>query len=789
MCENQLTKFLVFFASLTLHPNSERRSLRQSVLKEKKLKLKRFEFAVATALVVLLAGCGGGGGGGGGGSTGTPTSPTGPTSPATQYTLGGTVSGLPAGAIVTIGNGADKKIISANGPFTMDVKLNAGASYNLDAAPSPGYTCQIANGSGTINANVTNATVTCGPVAAIPGIVIAGQIAGYSTALKEPLAVVADGAGNVYVADAGPHSILKMSKAGQISTLAGKTGKPGTTDGGADGAQFWLGGTGGLALDAQGNLFVSDGCNGEIRKVAADGTVSTLAGSGSVSCNNVATTARPNLDGSGTSAVFQNPGSMVADGNGGVIVLDSGATATTVRRVSAAGVVTTTTYANPDPVNSTNFSLQRIARGADGTLYFSDGTASSRIWKDVGGSLVLVAGRLLGTGSIDGTGADARFSAITGMTVVNGDMYVTDLATVRKVTLATGAVSTLAGSNAESGRGFKNGQGTAAMFGTLLSITFDGTDLVVVDAGQEILRKVSLTGTVTTPDATPALRERTDGTGTAARFGSFSSLAAGADGNLYSVDPAKHVVRMATPAGVVSTISGTGASGKADGALASATFATPQRIAAGSDGSLWIAQSEGVRRIFNGNVSTPNATIRPINLAVDPRNGDAIIVTGAVSGEVVRLTAAGVRTTIVTRAQIGTVVGRANPDFRPQSVAVDAAGNIYIADTGTVAVYKLTPQGQLSLFAGTPFVEAGNRDGAPGTATLGFYEIDHMTIDNLGNLYLSGQGSVRKISPAGIVSTPTYVWGNADIGAVAFLNGKLYAMTRYALLQSDVPAN
>ena len=98
------------------------------------MKLKRFEFAVATALVVLLAGCGGGGGGG---STGTTPPPTGPTSPATQFTLGGTVTGLPAGAIVTIGNGADKKIVSANGPFTMDVRLAAGASYNLDAAPSP----------------------------------------------------------------------------------------------------------------------------------------------------------------------------------------------------------------------------------------------------------------------------------------------------------------------------------------------------------------------------------------------------------------------------------------------------------------------------------------------------------------------------------------------------------------------------------------------------------------------------------------------------------------------------
>jgi sugar lactone lactonase YvrE len=451
-----------------------------------------------------------------------------------------------------------------------------------------------------------------------------------------------------------------------------------------------------------------------------------------------------------------------------------------VRRVSAAGVVTTTTYANPDP-GSGVVTLQRIARGPDNTLYFSDST--NRIWKDAGGSLVLVAGKLLGTGSIEGTGAAARFSAITGMVVMqNGDMYVTDLASVRKVT-AAGVVTTLAGNNAN--RGYKDGQGPAAVFGTLLSITFDGTNLVVVDSGQEILRKISLTGAVTTVSGTPALRDSIDGPGISARFGSFSALAAGADGNLYTVDPARNVVRMATTAGVVTTIGGAAGVGNADGALATATFLTPQRIAAGKDGSLWIAQTKGVRRILNGNVSTPDANVVPINLAVDPTNGDAIVVTGTNSSEVLRITTAGVRTTLVSKAQIAALFpSRTDVKFTPQSVAVDAAGNIYIADTATVAVYKLSTSGQLSVFAGTPFNEAGNIDGAVGTATLGFYEIDHMTIDDQGNLYLSGQGSVRKISQTGVVSSPTYAWGNADVGAVAFANGKLYGMTRYALLQT-----
>jgi sugar lactone lactonase YvrE len=739
------------------------------------LKLKRFEYAVATALVVLLAGCGGGGGGS---SSGTPsgTTPPGSSTAATQFTLAGTVSGLGAGTPVTISLGSEKKIVTANGPFTLDTKLNAGAAFAVEATPPAGYTCQVSNGAGTINANVTNVIVACAPAL---GNQVAGQIAGLSTALKEPLAVTSDGAGNLYVADAGPHSVFRVNTAGQVSTFAGKTGKPGVADGAADRAQFWLGGAGGIAVDGQGNVFVSDGCNGEIRKIAADGTVSTLAGSGSGACNNV-TTASSRVDATGSAARFERPGSLVADGSGGVIVIDTAGSLPAVRRVSAAGVVTTTTYANPDPGNGV-VTLQRIARGPDNTLYFSDST--NRIWKDAGGSLVLVAGKLLGTGSIEGTGAAARFSAITGMVVTqNGDIYVTDLASVRKVT-AAGVVTTLAGNNAN--RGYKDGQGAAAVFGTLLSITFDGTNLVVVDSGQEILRKISLAGAVTTVSGTPALRDSIDGPGIAARFGYFSALAAGADGNLYTVDPARNVVRMATAAGVVTTIGGTAGSGKADGALAAATFTTPQRIAAGKDGSLWIAQLEGVRRILNGNVSTPDAKVLPINLAVDPTNGDAIVVTGTNSNEVLRITAAGVRTTLVSKAQIAALFpNRTDVNFIPQSVAVDGAGNIYIADTATVAVYKLSTSGQLSVFAGTPFNEAGNIDGAVGTATLGFYEIDHMTIDDQGNLYLSGQGSVRKISPAGVVSSPNYGWGNADIGAVAFANGKLYGMTRYALLQT-----
>ena len=738
--------------------------------------LKRFEYAVAVAVMALVAGCGGGGGGGG--STTTPptgATPPGTSTPATDFTLGGTVSGLRAGASVTLANSGESLPVAANGTFTFPTRLKAGAAYNITVTPPAGYTCKATGATGTIaSANVTNTVVDCAPQV----------LAGVRGTLQAPLAVAGDGSGNVYVLDGSLHGVLKMNAQGALSTVAGGTGKPGLVDGTGDAARFWLGGNG-ATVDAQGNLFVADGCNGAIRKMSASGTVTTLAGNGSASCYNVAPEApvAAKADGIGADARFDLPKSLVSDGAGGVIVVDNNA-GLSIRRVSAAGVVATTTYLNPNP-SLPAISLQTVARASDGTLYFSD--SNNFIWKDVNGALVLHAGSLVGTGSFDATGAAARFSAITGMvTTPNGDLYVTDLASVRKVTSA-GAVTTLAGGMTATGsaiRGHVDAQGRDARFGNLLSIGFDGTSLFVVDSGQEVLRKITLEGAVTTPAATPAVRATTDGNATTARFGSFSSLAADADGNLYFADPVTHVVRKSTPDGTVTTVAGVaGSAGLDNGPVASAKLAAPLRVATGRDGSIWVAQTLGLRRIKDGVVTTVDATVRPVGLAIDA-DGNAIVATGAATGQVLRITPAGAKTVLVQESQIVTLAGRATANFIPQSLAIDAAGNIYIADTGTVAVYKFTKANELTVFAGTPLKETGNVDGPVNTATLGFYEVDHMTIDDAGNLYLSGSGNLRMISPAGVVSTPNYIWGNASIGAITFNKGKLVAMTRYAVMQT-----
>lgn len=628
------------------------------------------------------------------------------------------------------------------------------------------------------------------PTNTAPQTVLAGRI----TALQEPQAVTSDSAGNLYVVDGGPHAILKFAPDGTTTTLAGASAKPGYADGPGANARFRFFGSSDIVSDTQGNLFVSDECNGMIRKLAADGTVSTLAGSGSTFCNNVvpAGGVTTPLDGTGQGARFTRPMRIVPDNAGGVVAIDS-LVAGQVRFVSASGAVATRTYAAPAGLNAAP-TFYGIARAANGTLYLSD--FDGRIWKDVNGALVQVAGHDPSTqgsslGFQDGAGSVARFSAITDIVISpkDGNLYVGDASMVRKVDLSNpnaAVVSTLAGAQT---RGFVDGTGTAARFTSIRGMGLVGDDLVVIETDQGVLRRVTLAGVVTTLTSTAAVRGYVDGPGAQARFNVQSSLAADGSGALYMADSIAHTIRKIAADGTTTTFAGkANQNGATDGAIATATFNAPRAVAAGRNGSVWVAEngvlpnSSQLRVIEGGNVRTVDKTLAVTSLAVDA-NGNAIVTT---PGAVVRVTSAGAKETLVDTAKIAALISAPTARFVPQSVVIDGAGNLYISDTGTVAVYKLTPAGALSVFAGTPLKEAGDIDGPVGTATLGFYEVEYMTIDDKGNLYLSGQGSVRMISPAGVVSTPSFSWDKAAIGAIAVANGKLYGMTRYALLQHQL---
>jgi sugar lactone lactonase YvrE len=183
-----------------------------------------------------------------------------------------------------------------------------------------------------------------------------------AAAFDTPSALAIDRAGNLYVADTGNNAIRKVTPDGTVSTLAGN-GESGYSDGVGRSARF--DGPVGVAVDQEGNVYVADTYNDRIRRIAQDGTVTTVAGSGTPG----------NMDGIGTAAGFDTPSAIVVDKHGVLFVADTGNDA--IRRIDKNGMVTTLA---PSLKEERRALLRRpvaLALTHDGYLYI--GVGSGRI--------------------------------------------------------------------------------------------------------------------------------------------------------------------------------------------------------------------------------------------------------------------------------------------------------------------------------------------------------------------------------------------------------------------------
>jgi sugar lactone lactonase YvrE len=610
--------------------------------------------------------------------------------------------------------------------------------------------------------------------------------------LSFPYGVAVDAAGNLYIADTDNHRVREVSTLGTITTVAG-TGTPGFSGDGGPATSAGLYSPQGVAVDAAGNLYIAEHYNYRVRKVSTSGTITTVAGNGSYGFSGDG--------GPATSAALANPHGLAVDAVGNLYIADTGNAR--VRKVSTLGTITTvagngTPGFSGDGGAATDAQLDGpsgVAFDAAGNLYVAD-KYNHRVRRvSVSGVITTVAGSgdvgfLAGGFSGDGGAAtDAQLDGPSGVAFdAAGNLYVADRNnnSVRKVSVS-GVISTVAGT--DDGFSGDGGPATNAQLTSPSGVAVDAAgNLYIADDGNDRVRRVSVSGTITTlaggsvQDGGPAVSANLD-----SPFG----VAVDAAGNLYIADTSNNRVRRVSVSGVITTVAGTGSPGfSGDGGPATnAQLASPSGVAVDAAGNLYIADNGNsrVRRVSVSGVITTvagtgmygfsgdggpatNAQLKsPFGVAVDSVGN--LYIADPYNHRVRKVSVSGVITTVAGTGPSGFWGdGEAATDAQlsfPSGVAVDGAGNLYIADTGNSRV-RVVSLGTISTKAGTG-VEGFSGDGGPAVDAQLFQPLG-VAVDAAGNLYVVDllANRVRKVSVSGVITT---VAGSGSTGIVGGFSG------------------
>ncbi|MAJ49918.1 MAG: hypothetical protein CL937_09490, partial [Deltaproteobacteria bacterium] len=314
-------------------------------------------------------------------------------------------------------------------------------------------------------------------------------------------------------------------------------------------------------------------------------------------------------------------------------------------------------------------------------------------------------------GSTNGQGNDALFFNPMDLAIDNsGFMYLTDQQNnlIRKIDLS-GNVSTLAGNAGVSG--FENGQGTEAKFNAPYGLSVDSSgNVFVADFKNSVIRKIDSIGNVTTVAGQAGVNGYRDGQSTEAQFNFPTDVEVDSSGNLYVADRNSHIIRKIDTSGNVTTFAGNGFDDHNDGPRLEASFSSPVKLTIDSSNNIYVADqgNHAIRKIdINGNVTT-------------------------------------------LAGQVG-VIGSSDGDSSessfnyPAGISVDSFGNLFIADSANHLIRKIDTNGKTTTIAGVSGV-AGASDGYGIEAT--FNRPFGIILDSASNVYIADRNNnlIRKLT-------------------------------------------
>jgi len=633
-----------------------------------------------------------------------------------------------------------------------------------------------------------------------------------NASLAGPAAVAADASGNLYIVDYNTNVIRKVDTNGIITTVAGNGDWGYTGDGGAA-TNATFNGPDGIAVDAAGNLYIADSGNTVIRKVATNGIITTVAGNGI-----------PGYSGDGgaaTNAALYWPGGLAVDSGGNLYIADT--YNEVIRKLATNGIITTVAgkggiwgYSG-DGGAATNATLTEptgVALDISGNLYIAD-TYNQVVRKvGLGGTITTVAGN--GTNGYSGDGGAATNANLNVPSDVamdaSGDLFIVDSGNnvIRKVA-ANGIITTLAGNGNAGYSGDESAAARATLSGPYGAAVDPFGNLYIADYNNSAVRKVifgfpilrlshvtaddagsyqliisgpcaSVTSSIATLTVVPMIvtvgpTNNPIQSGTNITF----TISVSADGSCdgpFTYQLQHDGTNIPVNLGIISTVAGNGLGGYYGEGIAAtnAELGVTKSIALDAPGNLYIADAGNnlIRKVdthgiittiagggtsdytINGIMATNAALSFPSSIAVDASGNLYIADT---FDNVVRK--------VDTNGIIRTVAGGGTSDYTvngimatnaelvvPNSVSADAFGNLFIADSFNNVIREVDTNGIITTVAGNG-TGSYSGDGGPAIdAELYLFQSDP-PVDALGNLYIADtfNNRIRKVDTNGIITT------------------------------------